>query len=325
MDIKNSLLSVVVPCFNEEDNIIPFYEEFIKNECFFKENDIRFEIIFVDDGSEDSTEDRIKELNMKDRRVGLISLSGNAGKEASIYAGIKESSGSFVCVMDVDLQDPPSLLPYMFTCINEGYDQAAARRMTRDGEPVIRSWCAVRFYHLLNKVSGMDIPDGARDFRLMTRRTADAYLSAGDSMMRYSKEIFEWTGFKTKWISYENEERKHGISGWSFASLVKYALDGLLASSSSLFIISLIIAVISFIAGMITFAVCIMMSVSGSSMTSMMAVLCVMLFINSFQMVFISLAGQYSMNAYRQSRGRPLYIRKELIKPDTDIKEEKKE
>ena len=322
MDIKNSLLSAVVPCFNEEDNIIPFYEEFIKNECFFKENDIRFEIIFVDDGSEDSTEDRIKELNMKDRRVGLVSLSGNAGKEASIYAGIKESSGSFICVMDVDLQDPPSLLPYMFTCISEGYDQAAARRTTRDGEPVIRSWCAVRFYHLLNKVSGMDIPEGARDYRLMTRRTADAYLSAKDSM-RYSKEIFEWTGFKTKWICYENEERKHGTSGWSFASLVKYALDGLLASSSSLFIISLIIAVISFIAGMITFAACIMMGVSGSGMTSMMAVLCMMLFINSFQMVFISLAGQYSMNAYRQSRGRPLYIRKELIKPDTRTEEEK--
>ena len=196
-----SLFSAIVPCYNEEENIDYFYQEFMKNEPFFRDHDLEFELLYVDDGSKDKTVEKVKELRRKDERVHLISFSRNFGKEAAMYAGLEHAKGDYVAVMDADLQDPPSLLPEMFGYLWDGYDQAATRRVTRKGEPPIRSFFARQFYKLINKFSKTEIVDGARDFRLMKRCVVDAILSVKE-YNRFSKGIFEWVGFKTRWIEF---------------------------------------------------------------------------------------------------------------------------
>ena len=188
------LLSVIVPCYNEEENVPYFYEELMKLTPFFEEKKLDLELIYVDDGSKDGTVSEVKKLNEKDDRVKLVSFSRNFGKEAAIYAGFSKSKGDYVVMMDADLQDPPSLLPKMFHYIEEGYDSVATRRVSRKGEPVIRSFFARLFYKLINKISKTDIVDGARDYRLMTRQVVDAILSIGE-YNRFSKGIFGWVGF----------------------------------------------------------------------------------------------------------------------------------
>ncbi|MBO6196420.1 MAG: glycosyltransferase family 2 protein, partial [Butyrivibrio sp.] len=202
------LLSAIVPCFNEQENIFDFYDEFMKNEAFFKSVDVDFELIFVDDGSKDETVLRVKELNEKDKRVHLVSFSRNFGKESAMYAGLTASKGDYVVIMDCDLQDPPALLPEMIKAITEeGYDSVATRRVNRKGEPPIRSFFARKFYKIINKMTNAEIVDGARDYRLMTRDFVNAILSMGE-YNRFSKGIFGWVGFKNKWIEFENIERK---------------------------------------------------------------------------------------------------------------------
>ena len=209
------LLSVIVPCYNEEENVRDFYDELCKNTDFFHEKQIEFEILYVDDGSKDQTVSEVKKLHKEDGRVRLISFSRNFGKEAAIYAGLQKCRGDLAVLMDADLQDPPSLLPEMYSYIEQGYDSVATRRVTRKGEPVIRSFFARMFYRLMNRISRTEIVDGARDYRLMTRPVVDAILSMSE-YNRFTKGIFGWVGYDTKWLEYENVERKKGETKWSF-------------------------------------------------------------------------------------------------------------
>lgn len=221
-----------MPCYNEEKSIPFFYAETVKQETFFHEKDVEFEFIFVDDGSKDGTIDAVRALRDKDDRVHLVSFSRNFGKEAAIIAGLEKASGDYTVLMDADLQDPPAILPEMYRYIEEGYDSVATRRVDRKGEPPIRSFFARRFYGLMRKISKTEIVDGARDYRLMTRQVTDAILAMRE-YNRFSKGIFGWVGFRTKWIEYENVQRVAGETKWSFWKLFLYSLDGIMAFSTA--------------------------------------------------------------------------------------------
>ena len=226
------LLSVVVPCYNEEETVADFYTEILKNELFFKEKDLDFEIIYIDDGSKDKTVEQIKRLHKADGRVHMVSFSRNFGKEAAMYAGFKHAKGDYVVTMDADLQDPPSLLPEMFSYIEKGYDSVATRRVSRKGEPPVRSFFARLFYRLMRRISKTEIVDGARDYRLMTRQVVNAILSIKE-YNRFTKGIYGWVGFQTKWLEFENIERKKGETKWSFWKLFAYSLEGIMAFSTA--------------------------------------------------------------------------------------------
>ena len=226
-----SLLSVIVPCYNEEESVALFYQELMKEQPFFREKGIELELLYIDDGSRDATADEVKKLIGQDGRVRLISFSRNFGKEAAMFAGMEKSKGDLVVIMDVDLQDPPSLLPQMILHLEEGYDSVATRRVSRRGEPPVRSFFARLFYRLMKKISKTEIMDGARDYRLMTRQMVDAILSMRE-YNRFSKGIFGWVGFRTKWLEYENVERARGETKWSFWKLFLYSLDGITAFST---------------------------------------------------------------------------------------------
>ena len=216
-----SLLSIVVPCFNEEEAISIFYKEL---KLVINNLNFDYELIFIDDGSRDNTLSIIKDLCLKDENIKYISFSRNFGKEAAIYAGLENSKGDYVVLMDADLQDPPSLLPKMLDIIKTGeYDIVATRRISRKGEPVIRSFCARLFYKLMNIFTNLNLVDGARDYRLMTRIVVDSILQVTE-YNRFSKGIFGWIGFETKWLEYENIERLNGETSWSFWSLFKYSI-----------------------------------------------------------------------------------------------------
>ena len=225
------LLSVIVPCYNEEENVRDFYDELCKNTDFFRQKEIEFEILYVDDGSKDNTVSEVKKLHGEDARVRLISFSRNFGKEAAIYAGLQKCRGDLAVLMDADLQDPPSLLPEMYDYIERGYDSVATRRVNRKGEPPIRSFFARMFYRLMNRISRTEIVDGARDYRLMTRQVVDAILSLTE-YNRFTKGIFGWVGYETKWLEFENVERRKGETKWSFWKLFLYSLEGIVAFST---------------------------------------------------------------------------------------------
>lgn len=226
-----SLLSVIVPCYNEEESVELFYTELIKNDAFFRDKGVDIEILYINDGSKDNTVAEVKKLHEKDERVRLISFSRNFGKEAAMYAGLQKSKGDYVVIMDVDLQDPPSLLPEMFSWVEQGYDSVATRRVSRKGEPPIRSFFARMFYRLMKKISKTEMMDGARDYRLMTRQMVDAILEMTE-YNRFTKGIFGWVGFETKWIEYENVERARGETKWNFWKLLLYSFDGITAFST---------------------------------------------------------------------------------------------
>ena len=210
-----SLLSVIVPCYNEEESVALFYRELTKNDPFFKEKEIELELLYIDDGSKDGTVREVKKLIEQDPRVHIISFSRNFGKEAAMFAGLEKSRGDYVVMMDVDLQDPPSLLPEMYRILKEEpYDSVATRRSTRKGEPKIRSFLSKEFYNVINKISKTEIVSGARDYRLMTRQMVDAILSMRE-YNRFTKGIFGWVGFRTKWLEYENIERSAGETKWN--------------------------------------------------------------------------------------------------------------
>ena len=221
----------MVPCYNEEESVPLFYAETLKQEPFFHEKGIEFEFIFVDDGSRDKTAEVVKAIRKEDERVHLISFSRNFGKESAIYAGFEKAKGEIIVLMDADLQDPPALLPEMYSYIEGGHDFVGTRRVNRKGEPPIRSWFARRFYGLMRGISKTDIVDGARDYRMMTRRVCDAILSMKE-YNRFSKGIFGWVGFDIKWLEYENIERAAGETKWSFRKLFLYSLEGIMAFST---------------------------------------------------------------------------------------------
>lgn len=305
------LLTAVVPCYNEQDNVKDFYDEFIKNEEFFKSKDIEFELLFVDDGSQDNTVDNVKELRKSDARVHLISFSRNFGKEAAIYAGLQKSKGDYVVFLDADLQDPPSLLPSMFGYLEEGYDSVATRRVSRKGEPIIRSFFARRFYKIMRKLSKTDIVDGARDYRLMTRKYVDAVLNMPE-YNRFTKGIFGWVGFETKWIEFENVERKKGETKWSFWKLFVYSLEGITSFTTAPLAFAafagIFFCVIAFIAIIFVF---VRAMIYGDPTSGWPSMVCIILFVSGIQLFCLGIVGQYLSKTYLEVKNRPIYIVKE--------------
>ena len=307
------LLSVIVPCYNEEENVPYFYEELMKLTPFFEEKKLTHELIYVDDGSKDGTVGEIKKLNDKDSRVKLVSFSRNFGKESAIYAGFRKSKGDYVVMMDADLQDPPSLLPEMFQYIEEGYDSVATRRVSRKGEPVIRSFFARMFYKLINKISKTDIVDGARDYRLMTRQVVDAILSLGE-YNRFSKGIFGWVGFNTKWVEYENVERTKGETKWSFWGLFLYSIEGIIAFSTAPLAVASVLGVLFCVIAFIIIIMIIVRSLFWQDPTSgWPSLVCIISMVSGVQLLCLGILGQYVSKTYLEVKHRPIYLVKEEI------------
>ena len=307
----SKLCSCIVPCFNEEE-VIPLYYEEMQKVRKQEEGKIDFEIIFIDDGSKDKTLEVIKKLSEQDECIHYVSFSRNFGKEAAMYAGFEHANGEYVVTMDVDLQDPPHLIPEMIRCIEEeGYDSVATRRVTRKGEPPIRSFFARRFYGLINKISDADIVDGARDFRMMKRDMVNAILSMPE-YNRFTKGIFGWVGFKTKWIEFENVERAAGETKWSFWKLFRYALEGIIAFSTvPLMIVSLIGVIVCIIAFLFLLFVVIRAVIFGDPVAGWPSLICVISFLSGIQLLGIGVVGMYLSKTYLETKKRPIYIKKE--------------
>lgn len=304
-------ISIIVSCYNEEQALPIFYEEIKKvKEKDFNEN--IFEYIFVNDGSYDKTLEIMKELSQKDENVKYISFSRNFGKEAAMLAGLEAATGDYVTLMDADLQDPPSLLRKMYDFIkNEGYDCVGTRRVTRKGEPPIRSLFARIFYKLINKMSKVEMVDGARDYRLMTKQMKDSILSMKE-YNRYSKGLFSFVGFKTKWIEYENVERVAGETKWSFWKLFKYAIEGITAFSTVPLVVSsgigLLFCLISFL---LIIAIIVKTLVLGDPTSGWPSLVCIIFMVSGIQLFSIGIIGQYLAKTYLEVKNRPIYIIKE--------------
>ena len=307
------LLSVIVPCYNEEENVRDFYDELCRNADFFHEKQIEFEIIYVDDGSRDQTVSEVKKLHEEDGRVRLISLSRNFGKEAAIYAGLQKCRGDFAVLMDADLQDPPSLLPEMYSYIEQGYDSVATRRVTRKGEPVIRSFFARIFYKLMNKISRTEIVDGARDYRLMTRQVVDAILSMSE-YNRFTKGIFGWVGYQTKWLEYENVERRKGETKWSFWKLFLYSLEGIIAFSTVPLTIASVAGVFFCLVAFVIIIVTIIRKLLfGDPTSGWPSLVCIIMMVSGVQLFCLGIVGQYLSKTYMEVKRRPIYLVREEI------------
>lgn len=303
-------ISVVVSCYNEQEALPLFYEEITK--VANKMKNAEFEFIFVNDGSKDKTLEVIKKFRSTDERVKYISFSRNFGKEAAMYAGLKKASGDYVAIMDADLQDPPKLLVEMYdTLSKKEYDCVATRRVSRKGEPPIRSFFARLFYKLINKISKAEIVDGARDFRLMTRQMVDAIISM-EEYNRFSKGIFGWVGFNTKWIEYENVERAAGETKWSFWKLFKYSIEGIIAFSTAPLVISTIMGILfCFLAFLMIIFIITKTLIYGDPVSGWPSMVCIMLFVGGIQLFCIGIIGQYISKTYLEVKKRPIYIIKE--------------
>ena len=307
------LLSVIVPCYNEEENVRDFYDELCKNVDFFREKQIEFEVIYVDDGSRDQTVSEVKKLHAEDGRVRLISFSRNFGKEAAIYAGLQKCRGDLVVLMDADLQDPPSLLPEMYSYIEEGYDSVATRRVTRKGEPVIRSFFARMFYKLMNRISRTEIVDGARDYRLMTRQVVDAIMSMPE-YNRFTKGIFGWVGYETKWLEYENIERRKGETKWSFWKLFLYSLEGIIAFSTVPLTIASVAGVFFCLVALVIIIVTIVRKLLfGDPTSGWPSLVCIIMMVSGVQLFCLGIVGQYLSKTYMEVKRRPIYLVREEV------------
>ncbi len=309
-----SLLSVIVPSYNEEAAIPIFYDAMQKVGKDFADRfpEVEFEYVFVDDGSSDRTIDVIKDLRAGDARVHYISLSRNFGKEAAIYAGFSKAAGDYVVCMDADLQDPPELLPEMYDAVTaEGYDSAATRRVTRKGEPKIRSLLARCFYRLMNRISDVEFVDGARDYRIMTRKMVNAILELGENN-RFTKGIYGWVGFKTKWIEYENVERVAGETKWSFFGLMGYSLEAILGFSTAplSFVIALGFIVTAFAFLLIIFVV-IRTLLFGDPTNGWPSMICIVVFFAGTQLMCTGIVGAYLGKTYLETKNRPIFIARE--------------
>ncbi len=313
MVVKMELLSVIVPSYNEEENIFDFYEELMKNAPFFQSRELDVEVIYIDDGSKDKTAEKVKELAARDARVHLVSFSRNFGKEAAIYAGLKKAKGDYSVLMDCDLQDPPALLPDMFRYIDEGFDSVATRRVSRKGEPPIRSLFARMFYRIMNKISKTEIVDGARDYRLMKRQVVDAILAMAE-YNRFTKGIFGWVGYETKWLEYENVERKKGETKWSFWKLFLYSLDGITAFSTVPLAVASFMGVLfcglAFL--MIVFTI-VRKLIFGDPTSGWPSLVCIILLCSGVQLFCLGIVGQYLSKTYMEVKKRPIYLVKEEL------------
>lgn len=305
------LITIVVPCYNEEAVLPAFYEAVCEVAASFKKSEA-FEFLFVDDGSADSTLAVIQGFAKHDRRVRYLSFSRNFGKEAAIYAGLRHARGGLVALMDADLQDPPDYLKPMYDAITEeGYDCAAARRVSRKGEPKLRSFLARRFYGIMRRISNADIVDGARDYRMMTRQVVEAILSVTE-YNRFSKGIFGWVGFKTKWLEYENIKRVAGETKWSVWKLFKYSMEGITAFS----VAPLALASFSGIAlcGVAVIAILFIIVrqlLYGGSAFGWPSMACIVIFIGGIQLLCVGILGQYLAKTYLEVKERPVYIVRE--------------
>lgn len=312
--MKTELISIVVPCFNEEESIPLFYAALEKEREFLVNADIEY--IFVNDGSNDNTLNVLRSLAKEDKeRVKFISFSRNFGKEAGLYAGLQQATGDYVAVIDVDLQDPPEMLPEMLQIIREEeYDCVGTRRVSRDGEPPIRSFFARQFYRIINNISETEIVDGARDYRLMTRQMVNAILSM-EEYNRFSKGIFSWVGFDTKYLEYKNQERVAGETSWSFWSLFKYSLDGIVAFSELPLAFASFVGFFSFLAAMIAMVVIVIRTLLLNDPTSgWPSLVCFILAIGGLQLFCLGILGKYLGKTYLETKKRPIYIVKETEK-----------
>ena len=307
------LISIIVPCYNEEESVPIFYETMSEVSSRMNEKyGVVFEYIFVDDGSSDKTLQIVKALAEDDDRVKYISFSRNFGKEAALLAGLEHASGELTAVMDADLQDPPELLEEMYAAIKEeGYDCAAARRTSRKGEPPVRSFFAKLFYKLINKISNAEITDGARDYRLMKRYVVDAILSLKE-YNRFSKGIFGWVGFKTKWIEYKHTDRSAGQTKWSFWKLLLYSIDGIVAFSTVPLSIAAFVGILfCFVAFVMILVIIIKTVIWGDPVAGYPSTVCILFLVSGVQMFTIGILGQYISKSYMETKHRPHYIIRE--------------
>lgn len=310
-------ITVIVPCYNEEEALHYYYEEMTRVMSLMGTYD--FELLFVNDGSKDQTLNIIKKLAKNDKRIKYISFSRNFGKEAAMYAGFENSTGDYVCLMDADLQDPPNLLPEMVKAIEEeGYDSAATRRVTRKGEPPIRSFFARMFYKIMNKISDTELMDGARDYRLMTRQFVNSLLDMKE-YNRFSKGLFGWVGYKTKWIEFENVERVAGETKWSFWKLLIYAIDGAVAFSTAPLAIASVIGMLMLAVSFIFIIFIIARTlIFGDPVSGWPSLVCIITLIGGIQIFCVGILGEYLSKVYLETKRRPIYIVK-----DTNIDNKK--
>ena len=308
-------LSIVVPCFNEEESVEIFFDEIQRT---LPKHD--YEIIYINDGSSDNTLENIKKMSKENPSVKFISFSRNFGKESAIYAGLKSAKGDYVCVMDVDLQHPPSLLVEMINWVTEeGYDVAAARRVSRRGEPKIKSFFSHMFYKIFNGISNMKLVEGATDYRVMSRQVIDSVLQLSE-YNRFSKGIFEWVGFDTKWIEYENIERTTGETTWSFWKLIHYSIEGIIAFTTTPLMVSILLgSIFSFAAFIYMIFIIVKYLLYSDPVQGFATTMTAILFLGGIQLLSIGILGKYLEKTYLETKNRPIFIVKE-----SNIDEEEK-
>jgi glucosyltransferase len=309
-------ISIIIPCYNEQESLPIFYKEAKK---VLEGMKYQYELVFINDGSKDETLNILKNYGSQDEHVKYISFSRNFGKEAAMYAGFCNVSGDYVAVMDADMQDPPALLPKMMEILEtEDYDSVATRRVSREGEPPIRSWFARKFYQIINKISDADIVDGARDFRLMKRDMVDAIVSMSE-YNRFSKGIFGWIGFKTYWLPYENVERVAGETKWNFWKLFKYAIDGIINFSQvPLNIASWFGILMTILAFIFLIFIIVRKIIFGDPVAGWASQVCIIIFIGGIQLFCIGIMGQYIAKTYMETKKRPHYIISDTNKEDAE-------
>ena len=301
-----NLLSVVVPCYNEEESLEFFLDEIQKTLA-----DYNYEVIFINDGSEDSTLEKIRNLANSNPNVKYISFSRNFGKESAIYAGLVNATGNLICLIDADLQHPPYLIPEMLDAISEGYDVAAAKRVSKKGEPFFKTLGSRFFYRLFNSISSMKLIPGATDYRVMTRQVTDAVLQLSE-YNRFSKGIFQWIGFETKWIEYENVERVAGETTWSVWQLFMYSIEAITSFTTLPLTISIYLGfIISVLAFIYLLIIIIKYLLYSDPVQGFATIMCTILLLGGIQLISIGILGKYLKNTYNETKNRPIFIVKE--------------
>lgn len=302
-------ISVVVPCYNEEQALPYFIQEIQMVAAEMAQKGVELEILLVNDGSRDHTLSLLRDYAKQYENVRYLSFSRNFGKEAAMYAGLEHARGDYVAIMDADMQDPPSLLPQMYDLLQSGeYDSVATRRVSRKGEPPIRSFFARMFYKIINRISDADIVDGARDYRLMRRPMVDAILSMKE-VNRFSKGIFGWVGFRTYWLPYENVERVAGETKWSFWKLFRYSLEGIIAFSTAPLAIASVVGLLVCVAAVVALAVVLVKTLAfGDPVAGWPSMICIILFLGGVQLLTVGIIGQYLAKTYLETKKRPIYI-----------------
>lgn len=310
-------LTVIIPCFNEEEALPIYYQEMSKVMAEMPE--LETELLFIDDGSTDRTLRVMKDLHILDARCQYLSFSRNFGKEAAIYAGLRNATGDYVAVMDVDLQDPPHMLPQMYKILEqEGYDSVATKRSTRTGEPRIRSFLSESFYKFINKISKTEIVNGARDYRLMKRNMVDAVLNMSE-YNRFSKGIFEWVGFRTKWLEFENVERSAGATKWSLKKLFFYSMEGITGFSVAPLSLASIMGVVFCLLSFIIIGFIVLRTLlCGDPVSGWPSLVCIVFFVGGIQLLCTGIVGQYLSKTYLETKHRPIYILKESSEGDLE-------